>query len=290
VLHEKLGGFATPAKTITGLTRKAEECGVRICRGVGVTGFDLERGKVKSVQTSHGVIRPELVVIGAGPWSGHMWRKLGLPETVKLKRADGTAVERPIFTYWRLREGSIQTSRPFLRNDGELGPVIHLDHSIPLVDPVTREQVDSGPWGIYWKKDATGVQGGGVPIPLGDDAAIEPYGRANANVDCEFQRYFRAGLGWAMDRFREESHRQDVNRPNGGVGCFTPDNYPILDMVRSNVFFIADSNHGFKMLGIGKEVAAHLLEGPRRALRPFRFSRYEEGDAHPGSHGPFPWT
>ena len=138
-----------------------------------------------------------------------------------------------------------------------------------------------GPWGIYWKKEATGVQGGGVPIHLGSEAEIEPYGRANQEVDNGFQRYFRAGLAWAMDRFRRADHRVDVVRPNGGVGCFTLDNHPIIDMVRSNVYFVADSNHGFKMLGVGKEIAAHLVEGtPRRVLHPFRLARFAEGDLH----------
>lgn len=290
VLHEKIGGFATPRKAVEGLTRKAEEQGVRIFRGVEVTGFDLEGGAVKSVRTTQGNIRAELVVVGGGPWSGRLWQMLELPMTARLKAPDGTMHERPMFTYWCLREGSVQMAEPYLQDNGQVGPVIHLDHSIPLVDPVTREQVDPGPWGIYWKKDGTGVQGGGVPIHLGADAEFEPYGRANASVDEEFQRYFRAGLGWAMDRFRAAENRVDVKRANGGVGCFTPDNYPIIDMVRSNVFFVADSNHGFKMLGVGKEIAAHLMEGPRRSLQAFRLGRYEEGDLHPSSHSPFPWN
>jgi glycine/D-amino acid oxidase-like deaminating enzyme len=70
VLHEKVGGFATPVKTIAALARKAEECGVRICSGVEVTGFDLQGGEVQSIRTSQGTIRPELVVVAAGPWSG----------------------------------------------------------------------------------------------------------------------------------------------------------------------------------------------------------------------------
>jgi glycine/D-amino acid oxidase-like deaminating enzyme len=290
LLHEKIGGYASPPKAVEGLTRKVEEQGVRILRGVTVTGFDMEGDVVKSVRTSRGAIRADLVVIGGGPWSGHFWKMLGLPMKTRLRAPDGRVIERPTFTYWRLREGSLRTAAPYLQNDGSLGPVIHLDHSIPLVDPVTGTQIDSGPWGIYWKKDASGVQGGGVPIDLGPDAQIEPYGRANQEVDTGFQDYFRAGLAWAMDRFRSPDFRQDVVRANGGVGCFTPDNYPIIDMVRSNVFLIADSNHGFKLLGVGKEVAAQLMDGPRRSLRPFRFARYEEGDLHPSSQSPFPWN
>ncbi len=291
VLHEKSSGFAVPRKAIEGLTGKAEQHGVRIYRGVAVTGFDVAGNTVKTIQTSHGDIRADLIIVGGGPWGGRLWKMLGLPMNASVKSADGQSIERPLFSYWSLREGSLLTSKPFLRDDGRIGPVIHLDHTIPLVDPSTGVQVDPGPWGIYWKKDATGVQGGGVPIYLGPEAEIEPYGRANQEVDSEFQRYFRAGLAWAMDRFRQADHRGDVARPNGGVGCFTLDNHPIIDMVRSNVYFVADSNHGFKMLGVGKEIAAHIVEGtPRRALAPFRLARFAAGDLHPRSQSPFPWN
>ncbi len=289
VLHEKLGGYAVPRKAVEGLARKARQHGVSILSGVEVTGFDLGPAGVSAVETNQGRIRTEMVVIGAGPWSGHFWKMLGLPSQVEIKAPDGRVVTRPLWNYWQLREGSIETDRPFLRDGGKIAPVIHLDHSIPLADAQTGEVIEPGAWGIYWKKDSTGVQGGGVPIPLGPDAEIEPYGRARPAVDEGFQRYFRAGLGWAMDRFKTNGGR-DQHRPNGGIGCFTPDNYPVIDFVKPNVLLIADSNHGFKLLGVGKEVAHMLTDGPRRALEAFRFSRYAEGALHPSSQSPFPWN
>jgi glycine/D-amino acid oxidase-like deaminating enzyme len=279
VLHEKLGGFAVPRKALEGLARKVAEQGVRILTGVEVTGFDLQRGVVRAVETNHGRIRPELVIIGAGPWSGHFWRMLGLPEQIN---------GRPMWTYWQLREGTVCTADPYVANNNAIAPVIHLDHSVPLISQDGR-QITPGAWGIYWKMDHSGgVQGGGVPTYLGTSAEIEPYSRARSEVDTEFQDYFRAGLAWAMDRFRKPL--QDQQRPNGGIGCFTPDNYPILDFVRSNVYLIADSNHGFKLLGAGKEVAKMLTSGPRRSLQPFRLNRYLTGDLHPSSRSPFPWN
>jgi glycine/D-amino acid oxidase-like deaminating enzyme len=291
VLHETISGFATPRKTIEGLTDKVEQQGVRIYRGVEATGFELQGNTVRAVQTNRGEIRADMIIVGAGPWGGRLWKMLGLPMKATLKNANGRSVERPMFSYWKLREGSLLTGKPLLQDDGKVGPVIHLDHTIPLVDPVTGEQVDAGPWGIYWKKEANGVQGGGVPIHLGEETELEPYGRANGELDTGFQRYFRAGLASAMDRFRRADHRVDVKRPNGGVGCFTLDNHPIIDMVRSNVYFVADSNHGFKMLGVGKEIAAHLAEGrPRSVLHPFRLARFTDGDLHRRSQSPFPWN
>ena len=53
---------------------------------------------------------------------------------------------------------------------------------------------------------------------------------------------------------------------------------------------MADSNHGYKMIAIGKLVADELLGNQSALLEPFRFSRFAEGRLHPVSHSPFPWS
>jgi len=53
---------------------------------------------------------------------------------------------------------------------------------------------------------------------------------------------------------------------------------------------IADSNHGYKMIGVGDLVADELLGTRRALLDPFRFSRYAAGRLHPVSNSPFPWS
>jgi hypothetical protein len=53
---------------------------------------------------------------------------------------------------------------------------------------------------------------------------------------------------------------------------------------------IADSNHGFKMIGVGALVARELLGERQRLLEPFRFGRYATGELHPVSNSPFPWS
>ena len=59
---------------------------------------------------------------------------------------------------------------------------------------------------------------------------------------------------------------------------------------RGNAYVIADSNHGYKMIGVGALVARELLGEPQALLEPFRFSRYSTGRLHPVSHSPFPWS
>ena len=64
----------------------------------------------------------------------------------------------------------------------------------------------------------------------------------------------------------------------------------MFDRFRENVYVIADSNHGYKMIGVGKLVAEELANGTAQLLEPFRYSRYAEGKLHPVSNSPFPWS
>ncbi len=44
------------------------------------------------------------------------------------------------------------------------------------------------------------------------------------------------------------------------------------------------------MIGVGELVAQHICGARSELLKPFRFSRYAEGDLHPVSNSPFPWS
>jgi methylglutamate dehydrogenase subunit A len=309
VLHERQGGWAETQRTVENLARLARAEGVRIYEGVEVTGIDLHDGVVGAVETTAGAVATDVFVAGPGPWSGDVWRMLDLPEEVRVTRkdkptspiGDSPRVEagddhelKPIVTYWKLQEGD------FWLDDVELGdsagaepPVVHLDHVVPLESDRDGRVLDEGPWGIYYKigKRGFGVQGGGVPIRLGSDVDLEPYGHANPDhvVGDEFTDYFTAGLAWAHGRFRGKGNEWHAD-PHGGIGAFTPDNYPVVDFVRPNAYVILDSNHGFKMIGLGKLVANDIVGGGESRLDPFRFSRYESGVTHAVSQSPYPWN
>jgi len=76
----------------------------------------------------------------------------------------------------------------------------------------------------------------------------------------------------------------------GGFGAFTPDNYPIVDWVLPNVYGILDSNHGFKMLALGEQVASDIARSKAPALAPFRMKRFEQAALRPVSNSPYPWN
>jgi len=311
VLHERQGGWAETMKTVENLARLARSKGVRIFEGVEVTGIDLHDGLVQSVETSAGSIETELLVAGAGPWSGHVWRMLGLPAEVKVARkdkptspmgdsprieADGNGARyetRPIVTYWKLQEGDYWLDDVELTTENGEPPVVHLDHVVPLRSDRDGHVIEDGAWGIYYKlgRRGYGVQGGGVPIKLGPEFELEPYGPDNPDhvVGDEFTDYFTAGLAWAHERFRGKSAEWHAD-PHGGIGAFTPDNYPVVDLALPNAYMIMDSNHGFKMIGLGKLVANDILGGGESRLDAFRLARYEQGVTHAASHSPYPWN
>ena len=300
VLHEKRGGYANNRASMNGLARKAEAEGVQIVNGVTVTGFvaDSRGGAVTAVETDHGLIGCDYVVVGVGPWVKGIWDMLDLPATISILGADGRAHEDiPMWTYWSLQEGTLGVDPKMHRtNDGEMPPVLHVDSDAPLFSDVDGRLITDAMWGIYYKPDFNfgGVQGGAMPIRLTQDAgtvAVDPYGPASPDfvVDDEFVRMWCSALAHCQKRFEGQiSHYKD--EPSGGLGCFTPDSFPVIDVFRENVYVIADSNHGYKMIGVGKLVAEEILGQPSVLLEPFRFSRYAEGRLHPVSNSPFPWS
>jgi glycine/D-amino acid oxidase-like deaminating enzyme len=282
-LHERAGGFAYNRESILGLAGKARAAGAAIEEGVEVTGFDLDgSGAVTRVQTSAGPIEVEQVVVAVGPWITRLWEMLGLPA-----RLEVAGEEREMWTYWYLQEGEIDVDPGvFVTNDGALPPVVHVDSHAPLHDDegrlVTAEQ-----WGIYYKQDKHSVQGGASPVPQGHTFELDPY--PTGTVEPGFPDLWCAALSHCMKRFEGCRPRYSQVR-SGGVGAFTADNFPVFDYMRPNVFVAADSNHGYKMIAVGREVARVLQGEHSTLLHPFRYERFASGDLHPVSNSPYPWS
>jgi methylglutamate dehydrogenase subunit A len=282
-LHERAGGFAYNRDSMLGLASKARTAGAEIEEGVEVTGFQLDgSGAVSRVQTSAGPIEVEQVVVAVGPWIARLWEMLGLPA-----RLEVAGEEREMWTYWYLQEGEIDVDPAmFVTNDGALPPVVHVDSHAPLHDDdgalVTAEQ-----WGIYYKQDKRSVQGGASPLPKGHEFELDPY--PTGTVEPGFPDLWCAALSHCMKRFAGARPRYRQTR-SGGVGAFTADNFPVFDYMRPNVFVAADSNHGYKMIAVGREIA-RVLQGEHSALlHPFRYERFATGDLHPVSNSPYPWS
>jgi hypothetical protein len=164
----------------------------------------------------------------------------------------------PMWRFWQLEEGVLQV-RPetLLTDDGEMPPVLHVDTDAPLYSDVDGSLITDQMWGIYYKPDwhFNGVQGGASPYKVekpADDVAIDPYGPASPEFvsSDHFAHMWVSALAHCHKRFHgmmPKYHRE----PSGGIGCFTADSFPVFDHFNENVAVIADSNHGYKMLGVG---------------------------------------
>ena len=288
-LHEHRGGFANNMASLHGLAAKAREAGARIVDGVRVTGFESDAsGAVTSVQTDQGSIAVEQVIVGVGPWVETIWGMLGLPQRLDVRTPSGDVhADQPMWTYWYLQEGEIDVDPNLLSlEDGTMPPVIHVDSDAPLYDDDGKLITDEF-WGNYFKQDLHGVQGGAAPVVVGHEFNVDPY--PTASVEPAFADMWCASLSHCMKRF-EGKRATYKNIRSGGVGCFTVDSFPVFDYMRPNVYVIADSNHGYKMIGVGREVAKVVTGGHSSLLYPFRYERFATGDLHPVSNSPYPWS
>lgn len=300
VLHEKSGGYSNNTRAMYGLAAKAEAEGVRILTGVAVTGFERDSGSeaIRSVQTDKGDIHCEFVVVATGPWVKQFWEMLDLPHEVNIKAKDGLIHDGiPMWVFWSLQEGTLGVDPKMQRtNDGVMPPVIHVDSDAPLFSSVDGTLITEEMWGIYYKPDFhfDGIQGGAAPFKVETDpdhVAVDPYGPDSPDfvVGPEFAHMWCSALAHCQKRFEGQMPLYK-DEPSGGIGAFTPDSFPVFDIFCDNCYVVADSNHGYKMLGVGKLVAEELTGVRSELMKPFRFSRYADGDLHPVSNSPFPWS
>ncbi len=301
VLHEKRGGYANNTASMYGLASKAEAEGVRILTGVEVQGFEFgsNSGAVTALLTNRGKIACDHVVIGVGPWVSRLWNMLELPKAISIKGRDGKVHDGVrMWTYWCLEEGTLGVDPEMHKtNDGRMPPVIHVDTDAPLYSDVDGSLITDKLWGLYYKPDFNfgGVQGGSSPYKVEQDpdaVAVDPYGPDSPDfiVGDDFIHMWCSMLAHCQKRFEGKIALYKHHEKSGGLGCFTPDNFPVFDVFRENVYVIADSNHGYKMIGVGKLVAQELMGEKSALLEPFRFDRFAKGELHPVSNSPFPWS
>ncbi len=300
VLHEKKGGYANNRASIYRLAEKAEAAGVRILTGVEVTGFKSgsNSGAITAVETSRGAIATDHVIVGAGPWIPQIWKMLDLPDATDVKGRDGALHKNvPMWTFWCLEEGTLGVEPKYgLTNDGAMPPVMHVDTDAPLYSDLDGRLITDKLWGIYYKPDFNfnGIQGGASPWKVerpADQVAIDPYGVDSPEfvVDERFADMWCSALAFCQKRYEGQSGKYRME-PSGGIGAFTPDSFPVFDVFRENCYVIADSNHGYKMIAVGKLAADEILGQKSALMEPFRQSRFAAGKLHPVSNSPFPWS
>ena len=175
-------------------------------------------------------------------------------------------------------------------------PVLHVDTDAPLISDVDGSVITEEMWGIYYKPDDHfgGIQGGASPYKVDtpvDKVAIDPYGPSSPEFVSgpEFAHMWVSALAHCHKRF-EGTMGKYHKEASGGIGCFTADSFPVIDHFKENVAMIMDSNHGWKMIGLGHLIADEIMGEKQGLLEPFRFDRFEKGNLHPVSNSPYPWS
>ena len=298
VLHEKKGGYSNNMKCLQGLAAKAESEEVTIIGNVEVTGVQFSGSSVSAVETNRGTIQTDYVVVGAGPWVNTFWKMLDLPSKINVRDGDTLHEDVQMWRYYCLQEGTLGVDPKMLTtNEGEMSPVIHVDTDAPLYSDIDGKLITDRMWGIYYKPDFSfdGIQGGAAPYDVNgtdENFSVDPYGTESPDfvVGKDFIDMWCAALAFCQKRFKDTRHLYRDENASGGLGALAPDSFPVFDVYRENCYVIADSNHGYKMLGVGKLVASDIMGESSKLLEPFRFSRFEEGKLHPVSNSPFPWS
>jgi methylglutamate dehydrogenase subunit A len=279
LLHERRSGWADAMQTVRRLAERARAAGVEIREGVEVTALERDGDAVRAVITDAGRIECETLVLAPGPWAARLLAMLGVDAGLE---------------YWKAQEGEFALQGAGLSaRAGSEAPVVHLDQAGPLRSDRDGRVLVDGPWGIYFRmgRTGTGITGGGLPVLL-PEPDLDPYGPdgnpAHA-AEPGFKDFFTSGLATALRRFRGRSDDWQLSAA-GGIVAHTRDNYPVCDWILENAYAIVDSGHGFKTLAVGRLAADDITDGGEPLLEPFRLDRFERGELHTASSGPYPWT
>ena len=240
VLHEKKGGYANNRASMHGLAAKG---GTKACgsppasRCWGSSSAPTAMPSSRSTRMP-GSIACEQVVVGVGPWVNRIWNLLELPRTITIKGRDGK-LHRGVrmWKYWCLEEGTLGVDPNMHKtNDGRFPPVIHVDTDAPLYSDVDGKLITDKLWGLYYKPDFNfgGIQGGASPYKVEqdpDDVAVDPYGPESPDfiVGEHFVETWCSMLAHCQKRFEGKIGQYKKHEKSGGLGCFTPDNFPVFD-------------------------------------------------------------
>ena len=226
-----------------------------------MTGFELDelgrrhaRGDVAPARS-----RVEQVVVAAGPGSPALWELLGLPRRLEVagRRAGDVDLLVPAGGRDRRRPERVRDRRR------QRCRRCCTWTATRRCTPTTARSSPTSSGASTSSRTSTSVQGGAAPLPQGHEFEVDPY--PTGSVEPGFPDLWCAALSHCMERF-EGSRPLYRQVRSGGVGAFTADNFPVFDYMRPNVFVAADSNHGYKMIAVGREIA-RVLRG-RRALGP----------------------
>jgi D-hydroxyproline dehydrogenase subunit beta len=229
-------GLIEPKRIAMGLL---EGSGAQVVTGVGVTGFDIDHGRLAAVRTDRGAVAADACVIAAGPLSELLARTAGVELPVSAVRRQRVLLwdvpEVPRDAPMTIDEETTTHWRPVASG----AYLLHPEASEPGREPV--EDVPADP---------------GFAVRLLDPASPVAVART-----AGFWRdvWDRAGSAWVVQ---------------AGQYTMTPDQRPLIGPTEVEGLWVNTgySGHGVMAGPAGGEILAELLTGAR-ADSPFRLDR-----------------
>ena len=175
-----------------------------------------------------------------------------------------------MWTYWALQEGTLAVDPGVHRQPAAAcPPVLHVDSDAPLYDD-TNGDLDHGPdvGDLLQARLLLRRRAGRAPYVIDRPAARSPWTRTarkprlhraggfRPDVDLRRSRTATSASQGKGHLYRQRADRRDRRVHAGQL--------PRLRHFCENAYVIADSNHGYKMIGVGALVARELLGERRR--------------------------
>ena len=243
---EPNSGYADPAATAYGFAEAARTFGASIHEGVEATAIEMEGDRINSVVTPLGRIATRTVVVAPGPWAKNLLQPLGLDFGLQPNRVQITIMRRTADDGPSHPVYIDGPNNTWLRPEGDFGTLCGVVRDQFGVDPdLYNEGVDF-------------------------DYIVDSRKRCAARRPALANAFMRGG--WA------------------GIITMSPDGHAIIDELApfQGLFgILGDSGTNFKTApAIGKCVAEWVTEGASKSvdLRPFRASRFAEGQLFAGEH------
>lgn len=252
-------GHVNPFKLNLGFAKAAKREGAELLIDAEVTGFKMQGGKIKGIQTTKGDVDAELVIIAAGAWSPILGQKLGMDLPIKPRRGQ-IMITEPVAPY-------------------VVGDILSAQYIVAKYHPETLR--DSTNRGIQL----------GVGLALSQTAKGDILiGATREFVDYDL-KVTREGIREVLkNATRIMPGLKDINiiRIMAGVRPYTPDGLPLVGFVKGiDGLFMAAGHEGdgIALSAItGKIVSQLITEGKAytdvSALDPNRFDLFATSGEH----------
>jgi hypothetical protein len=199
--------------------------------------------------------------------------------------------------YMALQEGTLGVDPNYqMTNDGRMPPVLHVDTDAPLYSDRDGALITDELWGLYYKPDFHfgGVQGGAMPAtvePDADEVRVDPYGPKSPEfvVTDNFADMWTSALAFCQKRF-EGQHAKYDRAPSGGIGCFTPDSFPVFDRFRDKRLRDRRFKPWLQDDRRGQPGGRRAAPRESRAARALPLFPLRERQAAPGIQQPVSWS